>query len=92
MGNRKKDKASDKKKGKQQKPRGGTAHHRADAEEVKRKKLARILKSNGPEAARKWAENHEAVYILDGLSYNESQDGKLSRSKIAQLAHSALKK
>lgn len=85
MGNRKKDKAGDdKKKSKQQKPRG-TARHRASLDEVREKKLARILKSNGPEEAQKWAEQHGALSILRKMSRERS-------GKIFDLANCACEK
>lgn len=82
-GNRKK---KENKKEKKQKPRG-TAQHHASPEEVQRKKLARILHSNGPEAAWQWAESHGAVAILDKLARGEGGSG--GPSKVAELANAS---
>jgi hypothetical protein len=35
------------------------------------KKLARILKSSGPEAAKAWAEKHGHAWLLNGLASPE---------------------
>ncbi len=53
--------------------------------------LARILKSNGPAAARKWAEEHGVLpQLRDIAKYGEKETG--GQSKAAQLAEQALGK
>lgn len=51
------------------------------------RKLARILKSSGPEEAKKWAQKHVAMDILKKLINNKSEFG--DQSKIARLASEA---
>lgn len=54
------------------------------------RRLAHILKNNGPKEAKKWAQKHDAMDILKKLANNKSEFG--DRSKIAWLASEALGK
>lgn len=73
------------KKGDQQQNKKGRSCARFFGESRVRNKLRRVLKSNGPAAARKFADQHGASHILSELSKRDTKIGSLAARAVGRV-------